>query len=110
MIAPCPNPNTKIHQWQSYTHLASFLRDGKTRSQQVKMWSKVGEIMLSTLETNSHNHDRNRLLWLSTSGLGVSWLHIRIDYVPKYYNHLEYTKTSPKGSPSGKTESNKSSS
>ena len=28
--------------------------------------------------------------WLSTSGLGISYLHVRIDKRPKYYSHQEY--------------------
>jgi len=28
--------------------------------------------------------------WLSTSGLGVSYLHVRIDKRPKYYSFDEY--------------------
>lgn len=28
--------------------------------------------------------------WLSTSGLGVSYLHVRIDSRPKYYSFDEY--------------------
>ena len=28
--------------------------------------------------------------WLSTSGLAVHYLHVRIDKRPKYYNHQEY--------------------
>ncbi len=29
-------------------------------------------------------------LWLSTAGLGVDWLHVRIDSRPKYYRHGPY--------------------
>ncbi len=29
-------------------------------------------------------------LWLSTSGLGVAWLHVRLDSRPKYYSHAPY--------------------
>lgn len=29
-------------------------------------------------------------LWLSTSGLGVPWLHVRLDPWPKYYVHAPY--------------------
>ncbi|MET0247228.1 MAG: hypothetical protein ABW182_10815 [Sphingomonas sp.] len=29
-------------------------------------------------------------LWVSTSGLGVSWLHARIDDRPKYYSYAPY--------------------
>lgn len=30
-------------------------------------------------------------VWVSTSGLGVPWLHIRLDRRPKYYTHAPYT-------------------
>lgn len=29
-------------------------------------------------------------VWLSTSGLGVYWLHFRIDARPKYYQYSEF--------------------
>jgi len=32
-------------------------------------------------------------LWLSTAGLGVSWLHVRLDTRPKYYRHRVYAST-----------------
>lgn len=28
--------------------------------------------------------------WLSTAGMGVSWLHVRLDERPKYYRFQEY--------------------
>jgi len=31
-----------------------------------------------------------RTLWLSTSGLGVAWLHLRLDHAPKYYQYAPY--------------------
>jgi hypothetical protein len=30
--------------------------------------------------------------WLSTSGLGVFWLHVRLDQRPKYYAHTPYRR------------------
>ena len=32
-----------------------------------------------------------RNIWLSTSGDGVPWLHVRVSDVPKRYRHSEYT-------------------
>jgi len=29
-------------------------------------------------------------VWLNTSGLGIYWLHIRLDSSPKYYTHAPY--------------------
>ena len=31
--------------------------------------------------------------WLSTSGLGVYWLHVRLDSYPKYYTYRPYKAT-----------------
>ena len=28
--------------------------------------------------------------WLSTAGMGVAWLHVRLDQRPKYYAHRPY--------------------
>ena len=33
---------------------------------------------------------KNKLTWLNTSGLGVYWLHMRIDDTPKYYRYNKY--------------------
>jgi hypothetical protein len=67
------------------THLASFVRESPT-SVVLRLWRMVGETAGEMLS------DRN--LWLSTSGLGVSWLHIRLDSLPKYYQHLPYREIS----------------
>jgi len=32
----------------------------------------------------------DRPLWVSTSGLGVAWLHVRLDARPKYYQYTPY--------------------
>jgi len=29
-------------------------------------------------------------VWVSTSGLAVPWLHVRLDSVPKYYSYRAY--------------------
>lgn len=33
-------------------------------------------------------------LWVSTSGLGVFWLHTRVEFWPKHYRHIDYVRTS----------------
>lgn len=35
---------------------------------------------------------REDALWTSTSGLGVHWLHLRLDSRPKYYQHAPYRR------------------
>ena len=61
-----------------YPHLAAFARHAE-RSQQHAFWSLVGKQALKMLE------GRKEPLWLSTSGIGVFWLHVRLDSRPKYY-------------------------
>lgn len=76
---PVSGPNT-----QYMTHLASFLR-GSNTEHQGKLWNLMAEKVLEELKTTP-----DRWHWLSTSGLGVSWLHIRLDEAPKYYNYQPY--------------------
>jgi len=64
-----------------YPHLAEFLR--KAPDQQVrKLWRSVGQAVCGALS--------DQPIWISTSGLGVAWLHIRLDSSPKYYQHQPY--------------------
>lgn len=76
LIAPA-DANTGI----GYAHLAQFVRSAP--SQQVTAyWKLVGEELNKAISTAPK--------WLSTSGLAVYWLHVRIDPTPKYYNYLPY--------------------
>ena len=54
-------------------HMAAFVRKA-SRTQVQELWHETGRAMLETLS------DQN--LWLSTSGVGVAWLHIRLDSYP----------------------------
>jgi hypothetical protein len=53
------------------THLLSFLQ---TSDYNHLLWKYVGK-MLS-----------NKPIYLNTHGLGISWLHVRLEWVPKYYH------------------------
>ncbi len=64
-----------------YTHLAQFVRH-TTKEQQNEFWQLVGK------EYEAIIGERKK--WLSTSGLGVHWLHVRIDSRPKYYQYRVY--------------------
>lgn len=76
LIAPCPHKSSSC-----YTHIGTFIRKAGT-NQQDTMWRIVGEQMTNAIG------DKPR--WLSTNGLGVFWLHIRIDRRPKYYQTEKY--------------------
>lgn len=76
LIAPVPEKHE-----DDFTHLGVFLR--KADQKQISAFWKVAAN--ETLKRIS-----NKPVWLSTSGLGVYWLHARVDTVPKYYQTAEY--------------------
>ena len=76
LIAPCAIAGT-----QNCVHLAPFVRAAPA-DLICAFWQTVGKTVLHSLG--------DRPLWLSTSGLGVSWLHARLDSEPKYYQHAPY--------------------
>ena len=47
-----------------------------------RLWHSVGQAVCGALS--------DQPIWISTSGLGVAWLHIRLDSSPKYYQHQPY--------------------
>ena len=67
LVVPC-----KTYHSANYTSLATFSRTAPIK-QQVAFWKEVGK--------NIKEGD-----WVSTSGLGVSWLHVRLADRPKYYH------------------------
>jgi hypothetical protein len=76
LIAPSP-----VNSSPGYAHLATFLH-GAPASQVHALWKCVGHTICKSLS--------DKPIWLSTSGLGVAWLHIRLDSSPKYYQHQPY--------------------
>jgi len=75
LVAPTPVDGVDC------AHLAAFLRTADDY-QKVELWSAVAAAVRSVVGV--------RPRWLSTAGLGVSWLHVRIDSTPKYYRHRSY--------------------
>lgn len=73
-----PTPKGKL---SAYPHLAQFVRSGPKEQIDV-FWNRVGQTYL--------DHLSDQPLWLSTSGLGVYWLHVRLDTYPKYYTYAPY--------------------
>ena len=75
LIVPRPTSTS------DFGHLASFTRQA-TSEQNHALWQLVGNEMTTQL--------CNQPIWLSTAGMGVSWLHVRIDSRPKYYAYSPY--------------------
>lgn len=65
----------------AYAHLAAFLRTAPP-AQVRALWRATGRALREVLGPAPR--------WLSTSGLGVPWLHLRLDTRPKYYQHRAY--------------------
>ena len=69
-----------------YGHLGAFVRGASEREVR-QLWHTTAREYIRTLE-NAEDKDRN--IWLSTSGMGVAWLHIRLDSTPKYYTYTPF--------------------
>lgn len=76
LVVPAP-----VAGFSAYAHLASFLRDGPPRQKHA---------LLTTMAATVEARLSGKRLWLSTAGLGVPWLHVRIDARPKYYGYGPY--------------------
>jgi hypothetical protein len=76
LIAPLP-----VSETANYVHLAAFVRTAP-EEQIRELWKVVGETLLERAGMQP--------IWLSTAGMGVAWLHIRLDERPKYYSHKPY--------------------
>ncbi len=76
LIAPCP-----VAALSAYGHLAAFVREAP-QAQRHTLWQVVATALEQRIGV--------RPTWLSTSGLGVSWLHVRLDSRPKYYQYEPY--------------------
>lgn len=110
LITPCPiiidnnidmassNNNPSEQTAVDFSHLAKFIQNADLKLIHT-LWRRVASEVLQILSddnnsnssnANHHHQNENRKLWISTSGLGVSWLHVRLDNRPKYYNWEEY--------------------
>jgi hypothetical protein len=78
LIAP-----RKMSDTECYTHIASFVRKAP-REQQHALFRTLAVEMEKRLASS-----RERF-WVSTSGLGVPWIHVRLDKRPKYYQYDRY--------------------
>jgi len=76
LVAPYP-----VGSPSAYPHLAAFVRNAE-RSQHCALWRYVATALKQRIG--------DQPLWLSTSGLGVAWLHVRLDTRPKYYEYAPY--------------------
>jgi len=76
LLVPCP-----LASEDAFTHLAKFVRTA-SEAQGLALMQLMGETLLQEVS--------EKKIYLSTSGLGVFWLHIRLDERPKYYQSRRY--------------------
>jgi len=77
LIVPMPECDV-----DTYAHMAPFLRNADDDQIQA-LWMAVGEAVCKHISSR-------RWLWINTAGGGVSWLHVRLDSRPKYYQYGPY--------------------
>ena len=84
-ILVIPKPKEK-----KFTNLYLFMKNASD-IQQTKVWKKVVKEARKLLKNNDY-------IWISTHGLGINYLHIRISTKPKYYesSKLQYIKSNKK--------------
>lgn len=76
LIVPCP-----VAPENTYGHFASFIRNAPENQK---------HDLFIALANSLKKRINNKPTWVSTSGLGVYWLHIRLDTIPKYYSYQTY--------------------
>lgn len=75
----------------SHAHLAKFVREAPEEDIRDTLIMVAQEYMKRLRAASPHP------VWLSTSGLGVAWLHFRLDSSPKYYQFGPFTKAPTTG-------------
>ncbi len=65
-----------------YNHMGRFIRMADEH-QVLALFKRVGKVVKDEIE-------KQKLIWLNTAGLGVIWLHVRMDTRPKYYKTTRY--------------------
>ena len=79
LIVPVPRVR------KNFSNLFYFMKNASNK-QQSELWKLVVKEALKLLKVNEN-------IWISTHGLGVNYLHIRVSNTPKYYgdSQLQFT-------------------
>ncbi|KAL3801355.1 hypothetical protein HJC23_006965 [Cyclotella cryptica] len=82
LVSPLPQTNVDD---SSYSHLAAFVRNAPN-NQIIEFWAAGAAQYLHVMK------QRGGKRWFSTNGMGVAWLHLRLDSRPKYYSYHPFTE------------------
>lgn len=89
LVAPKPPTGSETaSELAAFSHLAVFCREA-SNDVVSSTWKLAIQVYQHELEKQS-----GRPLWFSTSGMGVAWLHFRVDQRPKYYTYATYRSES----------------
>jgi len=86
MIVP-KGTNGEEHKY--YSNLMGLMRKGH-RQERDDFWKLAGEQAIEIVHSKPMKN-----MWMSTSGLGVDWTHLRLCEKPKYYNYSTYKTANP---------------
>lgn len=82
LIAPCAVASQT--DFVAYSHLAAFCRQAPA-NQVARVWQLAAQEYQYRV-----NSSTSKSVWLSTSGMGIAWLHFRLDSRPKYYQYKPF--------------------
>lgn len=68
---------------EPFTDIAYFARHASA-TQQKNIYQQLAQLVQEKLQNNEAP------FWLSTSGMGIAWMHIRLDDRPKYYTYKPF--------------------
>ena len=86
LVAPCEEPGISP---QNYAHAAAFFKGAPRAARRAMLRAAAAAALARVKERGSLP------LWVSTSGVGVYYLHMRLDSAPKYYTHRAYAERTP---------------
>jgi hypothetical protein len=88
-----PSNDSYEGQFATYSHLAAFCRGASPAQVQAVLRMAVTAYAQRLSDNNNKkNSPSSSPVWFSTSGLGVAWLHFRLDSRPKYYTYRPFAK------------------
>ena len=104
LVVPTPTHGKEEEEVEKgYVHLLSFLRSTSIPpSTKHALIQRVAQVTLARCRAKEEEEGEARgWVWVSTSGLGVAWLHVRVEDRPKYYTCQEYLARGDVGKEAG---------
>lgn len=78
-----------LNSLNNYAHLLLFLDPQNLQLPENNLYYNFWKCAATVIKKEINS---NKNIWISTSGLGIAWLHLRISETPKYYRFQKYCK------------------